>query len=184
MRLLTAKKALLVAKARRCVAFEKDDLFFEIQHWWGGRITVTAVSPGLWSVLDIMRACRQAHLSPAKKLRDARTTPPAGIDTYSHGLDEYLIAQALAADGMRPYHRQYRTAALQTLLEWKDGERKGYGPSRHNLGAALVAVEGAGLAKVIRESRFSITTAKLIWLDHAKRRAGLTAEDDAALLRV
>lgn len=41
---------------------------------------------------------------------------PENLDTSSHGLDEALIAETLAADGIRPYWRGQRTVPMESII--------------------------------------------------------------------
>lgn len=135
--------------ARGCQVRRVGKLACEMTGELGTTAMCTAKDPeGIsWDVLDVFRSCRDARTGTDRPHRLGKTTPPVGLDTMSHGLQEDVIADALAADGIWPYTSKRRSNALDALLAAE--ARGGFIPcadSNRKVKMAARAVIDAGLA--------------------------------------
>lgn len=159
----------------------------------GGRIvTCTESRADMWHPVNVFRACREAL--GEKPIENWKA--PKDIDTAAYGLDEEMIAEAIAADGIRPYWQGRRTLSLESLLRCvgdpadyaggqalvisndPEADAHVYPPGRHRRIAwadtrpevrrAATAVADAGLAVLRMGPRGGWSRAELFWRSAAR----------------
>jgi hypothetical protein len=101
--LFTVDQVAALASKRGCSIHKAGDITIEIKHPGQGRgqwkhAKIMATDRGLWHPVQIFRACREANGKPHYEVDSAKTK----IQNPG-GLNEMLIAQILAADGVKPY---------------------------------------------------------------------------------
>jgi hypothetical protein len=155
-----------LAEKRGCEAIAVSDKTCKIR---GALTTVDLVfqQQGGCSARQIFAACTAA--SGRRQIPQERIKPPAGLDTQSHDLLEFRIAELLAADGILPYRAGRRTVAFESLVrvDAADGAIRFAGESRC-VKAAVRCVVDARLADVEAGPRGGWERARLSWRSRAK----------------
>lgn len=124
-----------------------------------------------WRPAEVYRACTRAR---GEKVQSWE--PPKDLRT-SLILNESLIAELVASEGIRPYYKGDRTLALVSVLRtWTIGTIMFY--DRKPVKLAALAVVDAGLADLKMGPRGGWATATLTWNDRGKLP---TAEERAKL---
>lgn len=162
----------------------------------------TESADGMWHPVRIFLAIGEAL--EKKPIED--WAPPKDLDTSSHGLDEAVIAEALAADCIRPYWRGRRTVAMESIIrcasdvsantpsvvvisDQPDAEGDLYPPGRTLAWAetnpavqrAARTVVDARLARLRTGPRGGWSKAALDWLAAARITGPLERIDDDAI---
>jgi hypothetical protein len=113
--------------------------------------------------------------------RHGPVDPSEGLDTVSHGLQEDVIAETLASDGIWPYRSGRRTAALEALLASE--ARDGFIPTadtNRTVKMAARAVIDAGLADHIFGPKGGVYVC-IRWTPAARQKVLLTPDLDDAI---
>jgi hypothetical protein len=96
--LFTIDQVKALTSKRYCVLTGFGDCGCEIQHRHNEPVKIMATDRGLWSPVNIFRACRQAAGQPHYEIDYAK----AKIKNHGN-LDEVRVAKIVGADGVRPY---------------------------------------------------------------------------------
>lgn len=123
----------------------------------------------IWTTTAVFTACRDARLSPRSHARPGTAIAPKGLDVTRYGLREYLIAEALVADGVWAYRAGERTVALETLLRCNNSSAElHWADNKPAIRQAARAVVDAGLAELFMGPNGGWSRARVEWLTPAK----------------
>lgn len=173
-----------VVQARQCTVVDASEFVCSIRAIQGTEIISVVGEDSRWRAAAVFAACRHAH---GLDLADWRRGDAARLDRFWHNLNEELIAQLLAADGIAPYSRGGRTVPLDALLRTasSDNPKLAYG-DRAKVRDAVRAVCDAGLAALRLGERGGYANATLSWKEHARvhTNASLSSEESDALTSI
>lgn len=119
---------------------------------------------GRWRPAEVYAACTRAR---GEKIPPS--APPKGYDQTTTGMNEELIAELIACDGVRPYYGGGWSIALEVLLRTAVYRNRGieFG-DRKAVKKAVLAVSDAGLAELRLGPRKGFATATLTWNARAR----------------
>lgn len=173
-----------IAKERGCKATNQRKYACDIGFPGGRKVNCTAAARELWNPISVFLACRACKEPDGKRLAFIKKKLPESMnmDVTSHGLREDLIAEALAADGVKAYHGRQRTIGLEALLR-SENDRRGlaFADVNPTVRDAARAVVDAGLAELTLGPRGGWSLAHIVWTPAARIGGHLTPEQNDAL---
>ena len=198
-----------IAYRRGCAARKLSDLAIEVtgpqNHVAPKSVTLTAIQPGKWHPVPILKACSEANGRESFAV-DMATAKPSNLG----GLDEIRIARIVAADGIRPnlvrkswYWKKNerphdilvrratageQTWALKMILQSADDVDLRWRTASYDWRRGARTLSDVGLLDVILGPRGGLVTAICTWTPLAylpapapRKDTELNSDDDYAL---
>jgi hypothetical protein len=187
-----------IAKYRDCSAVRGDEHKCEIVRK-SRSVNCYVSKPNLWRPIAVFKACQEAAGKKPVEVGEV----PKDLNTTTHGLDEALIAEALAADGIRPYWRGLRTMPFEAVIRcagdptkairrlmvsddptdrvYPPGATLAFSDTHPSVRLAARAVVDAGLAILEFGPRGGWSRARVIWNDEMYVQQRMSAAEDDAI---